>query len=320
MKFAIFISLFFVLSCNNPKTPAAQSSFENSGIGVTYSGLHRTLTPSLTDVETDLAEIKTYFSAPTRVRTYYPQYGGGKVALMPLFEKNHINVLLGLHVFLEAEWTSANYKDNILPYLNGQKQEAKYLDGILIGNENFTRSKEAEQVLLYLAKVKADSQNKTPVGTAQTSSFWLGSDETVSHLATQCDFIAVNIYPGWNWNTPSPQMQPLNHDGKVMSPQDGLRSVIDTYNKVRAKYPDKPIIVTEVGWPTSYGPKGSLEPPQNLKNAQEFFREIKKWSQQNKVTVYYYSMFDDENAADAGSAYNSHFGLLKDNKKPKFDL
>lgn len=320
MKLAI-LSLFFMMSCTDTyKRPRKAESSQTLALGVTYSGLHRTLTPTLNDIEADLAEIKTYFGPPTRVRTYYPQYNGGKIALMPLFEKNRINVLLGLHLFLETNWNSANYNDNILPYLKGQKQEAKYLDGILVGNENFTRNQEAQEVLLYLDKVKADSKGQTPVGTAQTSSFWLGTDETVSNLAKKCDFIAVNIYPGWNWNTSSSTMQPLTHDGKPMSPKAGLLSVIDTYNKVKAKFLDKRIIITEVGWPTSFGPKGSLEPNENFKNAQEFLREIKKWAQQNKVAVYYYSMFDDENAADAGSAYNSHFGLLKDNKMPKFDL
>ena len=287
-------------------------------IGVTYNGLHSTTNPNVDDINADLSAIQSYRNPQgdrfTSIRTYYPQYNGN-IGLMPLIDKYHLKTLLGLYVFPDhASWTDGNYTSYVKPYLENQN-----ILGILVGNEDYNTSGASEIINKYLIQIKSDAPN-VPVSSAQTTDFWL-NDPNALTLASKCDFIAVNIYPNWNWNNPDTNNQPqlqsrtLTPESGALSPQQGFENFQNQYNAIAAKYPGKQVVVTETGWPTTYGwvvnvPYQPKQYQVGLDNAQSYLKLIKDWSDKNKVVVYYYSMFDDWYGVNTTSQYNMHFGLL----------
>ncbi len=368
------IFVFGLLSCDmvfavSPRVPYHP-------MGVTYSGLHATTSPSKDSVIQDIHAIKKYRDANgrrfTAVRTYYPQYDGGKIELLPMLASNNLKVLLGLYLFdppHEQDWTTANYEQDVKPFFKN-----KELLGILVGNEDYPDRK--LQINQYLDWVKKDAPS-IAVSTAQTTNFWLNqsNDPDIEAIANKCDFIAVNIYPIWDWYKQSDQNQPLGrtlltgvedmlhalryplhvnlkrhfiHILRViihpmftlhrmlpqsmhisdmirypssLSPEQGFASFKAQYEAIHKQYPGKQIVVTETGWPTTYGEVVNVrqQPAQyqiGLDNAKVYYALVRKWSARNHVTVFYYSMFDNWYAV-ASATYSKHFGLLNTKRLPK---
>jgi exo-beta-1,3-glucanase (GH17 family) len=310
MNKIIYNALLFLLSTVfiSSNLTFASNNIPLQQMGVTYNGLHQTTSPTQAQVNGDARIIYNY--GFQTVRTYYPQYHGGNVNVMSAIEQNNLKVLLGLYIHENHEWTEGDY-NNFVKKSFGKPA----LLGVLVGNEDF--KVHHATINEFIDKIKNGSSS-TPVSTAQTSSFWLGHETYISandlqKLADKCDFIAVNIYPSWEWKVPNSENQPQKA-GKAVTPEDGLESFNKTYNEIKAKYPGKQIVVTETGWPTTYGWIVNAPTPKQcqvgLDNAKKYQELVKQWAQDNNVVVFYYAMFDSIYGIDGdASQYNMHFGI-----------
>jgi exo-beta-1,3-glucanase (GH17 family) len=126
------------------------------------------------------------------------------------------------------------------------------------------------------------------------------------------DFIGVNIYPSWDW-----AQADLNNQPKVVTPEAGFKSFCGTYNQIRSKYSERQIVVTETGWPTTFGPIGSQQFPVGITNACDYLQRVIAWGQAQQVVLYIHNMFDDQYGVDTSSPFNYHFGLIDAAGKPK---
>ncbi len=292
-------------------------------IGVTYNGLHANPNPTVKCINGDLTTIQEYHTPSnayfTAIRTYYPKYQGStSIGVMNQVNVTtpNMKVLLGLFLFDFPEntssWTQDDLRYFILPYLDDSN-----LTGVLVGNEQGAiLNSDVEVYRKYINQIRACNPS-VPVGSAQTTHFWL-HNTWANDLADNCDFIAVNIYPSWNWDNTDSHNQPL-HSSSSLCPAQGFQSFVSQYNSIKAKYPTKQIVVTETGWPTTYGLVAGV-PAQfqiGLNNAAAYFQLVAAWAQQTQVVVYYYSMFDDHYGVNTTSQYNFHFGLLDVNGNPK---
>lgn len=270
--------------------------------GITYNGLHSTETPTAAEVVADLAATKQHFGS---LRTYYPQYGGGVVDVGKVAKDANLNLLLGLFLFPDHDdWTADNYKSFIQPAVARGN-----IEGVLIGNEDPDMIGDGI-IPKYLQQAKRDFP-RTPVGTSQTSTFWL-SDGRAEQLLPLLDFIGVNIYPAWDWQRADANNQPIG-----VSPETGFNSFNATYNQVKLKYPGRQIVVTETGWPTTFGPSGSQQFPVGITNARDYLQRVIAWAQAQQVVLYIHNMFDDQFGVDTSSPFNYHFGLIDNTGKPK---
>jgi exo-beta-1,3-glucanase (GH17 family) len=268
--------------------------------GVTYNGLHGTPNPTPAQVTADLATTKQHFG---HARTYYPQYGGGAVDVGKIAKDANLTLLLGLFLFDgHPDWIAANYDQFVKPAVARGN-----IAGILVGNED---PRMIDAITQYLGKAKADFPG-TPVGTSQTIGFWL-SDGRAAPLLTLVDFIGANIYPAWDWTHADGNNQPIG-----VTPESGFNSFRDTYSQIQTKYAGKQIVVTESGWPTTFGPVPSQQFPVGISNARDYLGRMTAWAQAQQVVVYIHNMFDDQYGVDASSPYNSHFGLIDNAGKPK---
>jgi exo-beta-1,3-glucanase (GH17 family) len=275
--------------------------------GVTYNGLHSTEHPTTSQVAADLAATKAHFD---HARTYYPQYGGGAVDVGKVASEANLDLLLGLFLFEgHDDWTDDNYRrfvTSAVPRGN--------IAGILVGNED---PQMMDLIVTYLEQSNRDF-SQIPVGTSQKTDFWL-ADPRAAQLVSKVDFIGVNIYPAWDWSAADRNNQPREpgNPSQAVTPEAGFNSFTATYGQVRSKYPNQQIVVTETGWPTTFGPVGAQQFQIGIDNARDYLQRVTGWARTEQVVVYIHNMYDDQYGVDASSPFNYHFGLIDNTGKPK---
>ncbi|KAL5768905.1 hypothetical protein ACOSQ2_015688 [Xanthoceras sorbifolium] len=90
----------------------------------------------------------------------------------------------------------------------------------------------------------------------------------------------------------------------------------------RAGYPDMPIIVGEVGWPTD-GDKNA-----NIRNAKRFNQGLLRHAlsgsgtpaRKGKIDVYLFSLLDENGKSIAPGSFERHWGIFDYDGKPKYEL
>ncbi|MGB6085387.1 MAG: cellulose synthase, partial [Parvibaculum sp.] len=100
---------------------------------------------------------------------------------------------------------------------------------VLVGNESLLRNDlPVEDLIAYIRRAKQKIWK--PVSTAEPPHIWLNHPELVKEV----DYLAVHLLPYW-------EGIPIN---------DAVNSVFERLDELEAAYPDKAIVVTEVGWPS----------------------------------------------------------------------
>jgi hypothetical protein len=84
--------------------------------------------------------------------------------------------------------------------------------------------------------------------------------------------------------------------------------------QIRSKYPGRQIVVTETGWPTTFGPIGSQQFPVGISNARDYLQRV---THAQQVVLYIHNIFDDQYGVDTSSPFNYRFGLIDAADKPK---
>ncbi|MBI3433744.1 MAG: beta-(1-6) glucans synthase [Proteobacteria bacterium] len=174
-------------------------------------------------IDEDLARLKTLSRC---VRTYSVEHGLDQIA--PLARRHGIKVLQGL-------WLSSNAEKNrvqIDTVIRLANDYADVIEGVVVGNEVLLRGELSAKALgEIIAQVKAAVP--VPVTYADVWEFWLRNSE----LAALVDFVTVHILPYWE-DDPVPAAAAAGH-------VDAIRRL------VAARFPDKDILIGEVGWPSA---------------------------------------------------------------------
>lgn len=101
--------------------------------------------------------------------------------------------------------------------------------GIVVGNESILRAERTpEQLIETIRRVKRETN--VPVTTGETWDVWLDHPELVSAV----DYIAAHMLPYW----------------EGVSPEQVVDHTIAIYDRLRATYPGKRIVIAEFGWPS----------------------------------------------------------------------
>src|SRR4030095_5727184 len=217
--------------------------------------------------------------------------------------------MLGLFLFDgHPDWIEGNYQQFVRP-----AAARGNITAILIGNED---PQMIDTITQYLRKAKADLP-QVPVGTSQTIAFWL-TDGRAAQLLPLVDFIGVTIYPPWDWTRADANKQPIGVKQPIaVTPESGFNSFRDTYNQIQTKYSGRQIVVTETGWPPTFGPIPSQQFSIGISNAGDYLNRVIAWAQAQQVVVYIHNMFDDQYGVDTSSPFNYHFGLIDYASNPK---
>jgi cellulose synthase/poly-beta-1,6-N-acetylglucosamine synthase-like glycosyltransferase/exo-beta-1,3-glucanase (GH17 family) len=221
--------------------PVAQRSWDGMIASVSFTpyqadqGPHDKKYPSVDQIDRDMALVSRVADG---VRTYDALNGFENIPRIA--SKYGLNVIAGAAV--NGNKDGPNHDDMEISSLIDMWKHNKNVKALVVSNEQIlTNGLTSDQVIATIKKVKdATRRRPVPVFACENSTPWFQHPE----LVEASDFICVHILPYWD-SIPANQ-------------------AIDQIFKVRKmladKYPGKPIILGEVGWPSDGPWLGGAEP------------------------------------------------------------
>jgi exo-beta-1,3-glucanase (GH17 family) len=193
-------------------------------------------------------------------------------------------------------------------FLSNQEQTQTLIDiaarghpttkGLIVGNEVLLRGDLSQSNLIaYIEAVKASTT--VPVTTAESFHFFL--DEAFDPLADAVDFLCIHIHPWW-YN---------------VHVSNAVYLVAEAYTLVKNRFPDKEVIVGEVGWPSDGFPQNQAAP--TLQNAARFLGELQGAANYLDMDYFYFSAFDEAWKVESFGV-GPHWGVLHADRTPKATL
>lgn len=166
----------------------------------------------------------------------------------------------------------------------------------VVGNEVLLREDLTEaELIAWLQQVR--QQVKVPVSTAEPWHVWMKHPE----LAEEVDYIAVHMLPFW--------------EGIAL--KDSVDYIVDKMNQLKAAFPNKPIVITEVGWPS----KGLTikQAVASRANQAIFMRRFIHRAKAEGYVFYMMEAFDQPWKSALEGSVGGHWGLYDVNRKLKFE-
>jgi len=177
-------------------------------------------TPTPREIERDLDILQQHTA---RIRTYSAL---GALQIVPsLAGARGIAVTAGAWI---GDDTDRNRQE--IASLVALANQNENIDRLLVGNEALLRDDISVDGLIAAIAV-VQKQTAKPVGTAEPWNVWLKHPE----LARSVDFIGIQLLPYW----------------EGVSAGDAVSYLNRRMGQIAARYPDKPIVLTEIGWPSA---------------------------------------------------------------------
>ncbi|MBL8706009.1 MAG: glycoside hydrolase [Rhodospirillales bacterium] len=245
--------------------------------------------PSAQQIEQDLALLKDKVAA---VRTYSSTEGLENVPR--LAGKYDIKVT-------HAAWLSFDRARNEIEVQGLIDQANKYPDTInrvIVGNEVLLRGElPAEEIAAKLRQVRAAI--KQPVSYADVWEYWLRHPQ----LAQEVDYITVHFLPYW-------EDDPVDVDGS-------MAHILAVYRKVKQAFPDKPILIGEVGWPSAGRDREEASPGRVMQA--KFLSAFTRLSKDHGLDYNIVEALDQPWKTKLEGTVGGNWGIVDAARKPKFD-
>ncbi|MGZ5050609.1 MAG: glycosyltransferase family 2 protein [Methylobacter sp.] len=287
----VFINFSIWSYVNNP---LQLQPWTKTTMGVTFDPMRKQDTqtsgtfPSAEDIDHDLSLLENKVHA---VRTYSVLKGLDKIP--ELAAKHNLNTTVGA-------WIDGNLEKNrqeIETLINVSRQNNPNIVRVMVGNEVMLRDEISSQQLIdYIREVKRNTWR--PVSTSETWAEWMKHPELVDEV----DFIAVHILPYW----------------EGIAAEDAVDYVFDRYHDVQKKYPNKPIVITEVGWPSDGQP--FKHATASISNQAKFLREFLNRADAEKVTYYIVEAFDQPWKMSIEGSAGAYWGIFNADRQPKYPM
>lgn len=170
------------------------------------------------------------------------------------------------------------------------------VDIAAVGNEVLLREElTVDEIIDYINRVKAELPEGVPVG--YVDSYFIFNQ--YPQLIEVCDVILINCYPFWEGCAIE------------LSPSY-LRHMYDMVNSISG---DKPVIISETGWP-SEGEDADEASPSKY-NAMKYFINVNNWAQKEDVKMFYFSSFDEPWKIHHEGDVGQRWGIWDKNEKLK---
>lgn len=241
--------------------------------------------PSDEQIDGDLKLLRQY---GPNIRTYSmlqnPQ-------IPRLAERDGLKVLAGAWIDTRLE----NNDREIAALIAQAQRYPGTIDRVLVGNEVlFRNDMPPERLMAYLDRVRAALHQ--PVSTAEPDYIW----EKYPELAQHVDFITVHLFPYWNG----------------IARKDAIGAALGSYDKLREMFPDKHIVIGEIGWPSNGVRVKYAEP--SVSDEAIFDREWFNVAKRNHIDYYLFEAFDQPWKEQLGSSTEAYWGMFNANRELKF--
>ncbi len=207
-------------------------------------------------------------------------------------DKHGLEVMAGAWISPDAEANSREV-DKLLEVAAAHSNVKR----VIVGNESLLRKDvKPDELIALIERVKR--QVEVPVSTAEPWHVWLEYPE----LARAVDFITVHVLPYW-------EGVPL--DGAVPY-------VLYRWQQLRAAFPDKHILIGEVGWPSDgQWVKGSE--PSRVNQAQ-FVRQFLNLASSERFDYFIVEAIDAPWKRGIEGTVGAHWGLFDADRSSKFSM
>jgi cellulose synthase/poly-beta-1,6-N-acetylglucosamine synthase-like glycosyltransferase/exo-beta-1,3-glucanase (GH17 family) len=242
--------------------------------------------PGPDDIERDLAALEGHVGG---VRTYSSLDGAD---LIPQIARSH-----GLEV-TQGAWIQGVEQDEAeLASLVRLTRANPTIRRVLVGNEAILRADvTVEQQIANIERVKR--QVNVPVSTAEPWHVWLKHPE----LAAAVDYITVHILPYWE-GVPADQ---------------SVDYALFRYNELKQRYPNKHILIGEIGWPSDGPWRRGAEA--SLVNQAKFLRTWFNVAARERLDYYIMEAFDQPWKRTLEGTAGTSWGIWDAWRQPKFPL
>ncbi len=276
-------------------------------MGVTYDAMRKQDTqtsntfPSAEEIENDLTLLTDKVFA---VRTYSVDKEKGLDKIPEIAARHNLNTTVGAWIDVDSE----KNRHEVDTLIEISKQNNPKLIRLMVGNEVLLRahSREAtseqsvasveEELIGYIREVKKNANR--PVSTSETWDMWLKHPK----LANEVDFIAVHILPYW----------------EGIPAEEAVDYVFNQYNEIKKAYPNKPVIITEVGWPSDGQPVRHATA--SIKNQAKFLRDFLNRADKEKVTYYVVEAFDQPWKQSIEGSAGAYWGIFNADRQAKYPM
>ena len=225
----------------------------------------------------------------TRIRTY----SSAELPVLPsLAEEKGLNVTAG--VWLDSR------EDNNEKEIAALEQAVRInssIERVIVGNEQILHGAfTPAELILRIREVKRRARK--PVSTAEPWHVWLRYPE----LAANVDFITVHLLPYW----------------EGLPVHEALDYSFDRLRQIEERFPDKKIVIGEVGWPSQGDRRmGSYATPAHQA---QFIREFLVRAQARNLDYFLMEGIDQPWKIDNEGRAGPYWGIMDANREPKFAL
>jgi exo-beta-1,3-glucanase (GH17 family) len=246
--------------------------------------------PDRDQIEADLVSLKGVFEG---VRTY-TSLGGMEV--VPEFAEKY-GFALTHSAWLGREAKGNNKEvDALIETANLYPQAVKR---VIVGNEVLLRQDlKPDELIAYIDRVRGAI--KQPVSYADVWAFWLKHPQVADHV----DYITIHILPYW--------------EDEPVSVEDAQQHMLAIINRIKERFPGKPILVGETGWPTEGRSRGPAHA--NLVTAAAFVRALPAFAATHDFDYNVVEAFDQSWKAQLEGTVGARWGMFDSARNLKFAL
>ncbi|WP_026376346.1 glycosyl hydrolase family 17 protein [Aestuariibacter salexigens] len=194
-------------------------------------------------------------------------------------------------------WLDEDLEHNELEMAKGiELAKAGYADLVAVGNEVLLREELSEQQLIdYMNRVR-EAAPGVPVG--YVDAYYLFENHRA--VTDACDVVFANCYPFWEGYS-------IEHAHVYMK---------DMYYRAKAVAGERPVIISETGWPNLGTAEGNAVPSEE--NAIRYFTQTYQWANQLGVEVFYFAALDEAWKVEKEGDVGAYWGLWDKDGKPKY--
>ncbi|MGO4503327.1 MULTISPECIES: glycosyltransferase family 2 protein [unclassified Dyella] len=241
--------------------------------------------PSDEEIDSDLKLLKRYTS---RIRTYStlqnPQ-------VYRLAEKDGLQVMAGAWIDRRLD----NNENEVETLIAQARRYPNSINRVIVGNEVLFRNDvPPEQLMAYADRVRAAIHQ--PVSIAEPEHIWIKYPELVEHV----DFITVHLFPYWNG----------------IDRSAAVGAALGSYDNLHKLYPNKPIVIGEIGWPSN-GDRYKYADP-SVSNEAIFLRTWFNEAKKRNIDYYVMEAFDQPWKEALSGRTEAYWGMFNADRQPKF--
>ena len=272
--------------------PQIAEPWEQQISGVSFSPYHEGqgpngAHPTFDQIDRDMALLA---NKVRNVRTYSATDGSENVGL--LARRYGMNVTAGA-------WIDGRQERNQREIANvvAMARDNRNVTRILVGNESLLRNDVSiDDLITYIRAVR--TQVKVPVSTAEPWHVWLAHPE----LGREVDFIAIHILPYW----------------EGIPADKAVDYVMQRYQQVKDAFPTKPVVLTEVGWPSDGRMRRDATP--SLANEGVFVRDFLNRANKRGLDYFVMEAFDQPWKRSIEGSVGGYWGIWDADRQQKFPL